>query len=199
MHRRPHGQGSGGALSHALHRLVWTVGLLASCAGSTVGTKPVSPPTDTDACPRLCSALERCGTPPADCVLSCGKEREGLRPEVHGGYVSCVETELAMCASMDGPTKRQRVTLCFAAAVDVVHGAVGDGPLRTLATALCSREARCHGGSEAVTDTCVDEVVASRKASARLLSAVRPARIAAMSACVDKRPCDDDDPVAHCP
>jgi len=135
--------------------------------------------------------------------VACGKERAGLRPEVHGGYVSCVETELAMCASMDGPTKRQRVTLCFAAAVDVAYQAVGSAPLRALASALCAREARCHGGAASSTpataDTCVDEVVASRKSSARLLSAVHPARMTAMRDCVEQRPCDDEDPVAHCP
>lgn len=110
--------------------------------------------------------------------------------------MACVETELSLCAQMDGPTRRQRVGLCFAAALDVAYADVGDAPLRQIAGAVCGREARC---GKTVPPTCVDDVTTSKKGVSRLLAAVRPPRVSAMSQCIASRPCDDEDPVAHCP
>lgn len=110
--------------------------------------------------------------------------------------MACVETELALCAQMDAPKKRERVGLCFAAAVDVAYADVGDAPLRTIAEAVCGRESRC---GRTVPPTCVDDVTASKKGAAHLMAAVRPPRVTALSQCIASRPCDDEDPVAHCP
>jgi hypothetical protein len=172
------------------------IAFLVGCGGaSSTPAKSRPAPTEADACERMCSIYEDCRIAPPNCATMCATEKKRFRDGVHPALASCLERELAGCEHREMTERRQIVSLCFAAVLEVYSK---DAPVMdTVIHAACARAAKCSPDAD---PECEKHMREQHKESAdsKLLSLIRPELLAKMASCVEAAPCDDLDAIQRC-
>ena len=170
------------------------------CAPEHASTgAPRPPPTEADACARLCDRLDGCGIAPPSCGARCPRDQERLRVGVQASFTSCLERELVDCERRSIPERRQVVSLCWSATLEAWSSGEGKAAIDSVVRAVCAQAARCEPGAAPV-DECVQTLGKKMADSAqgKTLAVARPELVASVSACVSKASCAEPHPVAVC-
>lgn len=179
---------------------VWTTILTMSCGVErppTTAARP--PPTDEDACARMCEQLGECGIAPVACASSCARDQARLRKGVQAGLVGCLERELVRCDARPIADRRQLVSLCWTATLEGWSKEAGRGAITEVVRAVCERAARCEPGTETV-DECTKALEAKLRDSpqGKTLAVARPELVTGIATCVRDGSCAEPHPVAAC-
>ena len=180
------------------YALVWT--LAGGCAFDRSAAQPPRPlPTEADACARTCARLEGCALAPAHCPSRCGLDQARLRPGVQAAFAACLEAQLATCETIGDLDRRQRVSLCWTATLEVWDREVGDQASRALLDAVCARAERCDPGAASSAE-CVATIRhdPSQVARRKTLAVARPELLAATAACIRSCSCAEPHPIDRC-
>jgi hypothetical protein len=177
--------------------------LLLGCLGCeperATTSAPRPPPTEADACTRLCEQLDGCAIAPPGCPARCTRDQARLRAGVQASFTSCLELKLVDCNRRSLPERRQEVSLCWSATLEAWSSGEGKAAIDTVVSAVCTRATRCEAEA-APLDECVKALGKKLAGSAqgKTLAVARPELVASVAACVSKASCAEPHPVAVC-
>jgi hypothetical protein len=175
---------------------VLALAFLIGCGGATTAPAASRPAaTESDACERICTTFADCRISPPNCLATCAVDQKKLRDGIQPSFAACVEHELERCELREVPERRQIVSVCFAAVLDVY--AKDDAAIGKIVHAVCTREAKCAPDPE---PECEKHLRDKLKASpqSKTLALARPELIAKIADCVEKSGCSDADPIDTC-
>lgn len=160
---------------------------------------PRPPPSESDACARLCERLSDCGIAPPSCPAGCARDQGRLRIGVQAAFTSCLERQLATCEKLPVPDRRQAVSLCWSATLEAWSRGEGREAIDSVVRAVCTQAARCEPGAAPV-DECVATLgkKMSDSPQGKTLAVARPELVSSLAACVSKASCAEPHPVAAC-
>lgn len=176
-------------------RRIAMLALLIGCGGAT--SKPAAsrpPPTEADACERICSVYDGCNISPPNCTAGCAAEQQRLREGVEPSLAACLERELDHCELRAVTERRQILSICFAAVVEA-YGK-DETAVNKIVTAVCAQQDRCATEAEPADPEC--RATLRAKLKYRPLSIVRAELLDTISACIEKSSCNEPDPVGTC-
>jgi len=174
------------------------------CGGARSQAPPASssPPSEENACARLCDRLRNCGGAPPSCEANCERDRRRLKPGFTASVVGCAEKELDLnaCApDEDLPTRRASViALCYSATLNVFAARDRGKSARSVLSAACRRRARCAPEAKVDEGACIPELEEHAQAAVMLLSVARDELVESVATCIDASACDESDPVPRC-
>jgi hypothetical protein len=168
--------------------------VLAACGGPAAEARSRPPPTEADACDRMCEKMSACGIAPPSCAAQCAHDQAMFRPGVQSANATCVERELTACDRLAVTDRRQIIAICWTATLDTY--AKDDSALKTLIGAVCARLVRCGSADS----DCVEKMMAKRAGTvqSKTMSVLKPELVASTASCIEKVSCGELDPMEKC-